>query len=153
MREIKFRAWDSEKNEMYKPIHEGYKGSLFELLVDFSGELIAHTMQGMEHESLWKDRFKLMQFTGLKDKNGKEIYEGDIVMWGHLEGYSKENIARIAEVKYNPDIQFHAYNIKARYEKCGYVIFNFGSFAYTDTHKYLEVIGDIYENPELIDKI
>jgi hypothetical protein len=46
----------------------------------------------------------------------------------------------IAEVKFEPDIQFHS--------QVG--VFPFGSFGYKETNKYLEVIGNIYENPELL---
>jgi uncharacterized phage protein (TIGR01671 family) len=58
MREIKFRVWRVDKNIMYPP-STIWKMNLFGCV--FSDELI------------------LMQYTGLKDKNGKEIYEGDVV--------------------------------------------------------------------------
>lgn len=79
----------------------------------------------------------LMQYTGLKDKNGKEIYEGDIV---------KLIADSCRGDKFKPFI-------------AGYVSFRSGSFYITDNavsrfrwEDYIvEVIGNIYENPELLD--
>ncbi len=82
------------------------------------------------------------QFTGLTDKNGKEIYEGDIVEWG-MDG--EEITIRRAVVNIDPDIQFQRFN------DVDYA-FQFGSFAYQDTENHLVVIGNIYENPELLNK-
>ncbi len=56
MREIKFRAWDAVANQMKNNIQDCMDWLLYE-----------------------PKRFKLMQYTGIKDKNGKEIYEGDVV--------------------------------------------------------------------------
>ena len=86
------------------------------------------------------DEVELMQSTGLKDKNGVEIFEGDVVQWGDTPG-GEETPIRIAVVKINPDIQFDS-NVG---------IFTYGQFAYKNTEKFLTVLGNIYENPELLE--
>ena len=117
MREIKFRAWDGLK--MYQS-HS----------IDEDGAMCAYGDFVNEVESPERKSTQ-MQYTGLKDKNGKEIYEGDIV---RLSGW-------------NPEV-------------CE-VVFDRGGFCFRfkpdDTYypdgKYLEdgeVIGNIYENPKLV---
>lgn len=83
---------------------------------------------------------EFMQSTGLKDKNGVEIFEGDIVQWGDTPDWEEKPI-RVAVVKINPDIQFDS-NVG---------IFNYGQFAYKNTEKFLTILGNIYENPELLE--
>ena len=94
------------------------------------------------------------QFTGLHDKNGKEIYEGDIVNWGMHHSNSEERFHRYAIVEFNPDIQFKIiFYINSqngvKKETDGH-IFRFGQFAYKETEKHLQVLGNIYENSELL---
>ncbi|MCP4394518.1 MAG: hypothetical protein GY804_09675 [Alphaproteobacteria bacterium] len=78
MREIKFRAWDNEKKEMTPPFYLGSELSM--MLIDC----------------------EVMQYTGSKDKNGKEIYESDKVK--HIENRGSElypdEITIIEEVRY-----------------------------------------------------
>lgn len=131
-RTIKFRAWDIEKKDWYKPVHEAYKQNLFELFIRFSGELSAHTMRGLEHESMFANKFELTQFIGLLDKKGNEIYEGDIV----------ETYAVWEDGKY----EYHP------------VEFEFGAFTIDHTSAIdggmwwddCEIVGNIYQNQELL---
>jgi len=105
MREIKFRAWDKDIKKMLEV--NFYQYIFFQYL----------------HYTYPQDN-TLMQFTGLFDKEGKEIYEGDIVIEGYKGKYGTY------EVKWN---------VKG---------FNLGS---EDGDEY-EVIGNIYENPELLER-
>lgn len=80
MREIKFRAWDEEKKEMFYD----------EFFVDSDGSPYWHSTQSDAN-------VELMQYTGLKDKNGEEIYEFDYlgdycVFWGSGK-YILQNIS------------------------------------------------------------
>ena len=71
MRQIKFRAWDGENKKMFNPSSISWKDSQM-WCCDTKGE------NKLEYE-ITKPSSKLMQYTGLKDKNGVEIYEGDRV--------------------------------------------------------------------------
>jgi uncharacterized phage protein (TIGR01671 family) len=137
MRELKFRAWDKkEKNwcPAFVINNIGDAHSSYGIIDSISGNI-----------SYWKENVILMQYTGLKDKNKKEIYESDIVKWSD-GNYVHPSNPRIAEVKFDPELCFFAVNCDSgRGHK-----FGFSNFIYTDTKKHLEIIGNIYENPELL---
>lgn len=112
--QFNFRAWDSKRREM----------------VYFDLELC-----NAESTSWYDEQIKgspLMQYTGLKDGNGKEIYEDDVVR------FSRGGIIMLGKVKRFKDGRYFVYKDENNYLEL--------------LDNYIEIIGDIYENPELLDK-
>ena len=119
MRELKFRAWDGE--DMYIPeIQENEQG---------------------ENINDWFASFRnvtLMQYTGLKDKNGKEIYEGDVVTWVER---GMKNCKAVGQVSWDKD----GWNVQDFYNGSQ----DEPGRAFSENAE-VEIIGNIWENPELI---
>ena len=142
MREIKFRAWDKSKKEWIE---------------DFSFVGGDWWIDEYKNDSLENKRpfenSELMQYTGFKDKNGKEIYEGDIVIGGMNysgEQFYKGYIHWFADgAEYWASADFSEFGGKwnDRFTKLVEGIDEDDDSTETDT---LEIIGNIYENPELI---
>ncbi len=93
---------------------------------------------------------KPMQCTGLMDKSGKEICQGDIVRW---DDCSNGRHWRVAVVNYGKGntLSFDCFDCPAIANSSAHGhSFGFGNFIYTDTENHLEIIGNIYENTELL---
>ena len=126
MRDIKFRIWDTENNEMLKVQELDFEPTFY------GGRIAIRPDQYNDYFDT--EDMILMQYTGLKDKNGKEIYEGDIVRVEKID---------FAYIYYDEDRM--AWGIKPINE------FYFDSPLLSENADLeLEVIGNIYENPELL---
>ncbi len=127
MRNIKFRAWDIKEKKWIKlwTFHFHYDGGL-NFITD-------STAMNNIYNNRNEDRYILIQYTGLKDKNGKEIYEGDIV----------KMLSRTFTQVYFSDGGF-CVNVG------GQLVGLHPDFL--GRYRTVEVIGNIYEHPELLDK-
>lgn len=124
MREIKFRAWDENKKKMVPD-----KELQIMTMPDFRSVPLNQSLEmlGVVH--------KLMQFTGLLDKNGKEIYEGDII-----------RIPKQADYKAIWEVDF----IRGAFVLTDGIGFR---YFYPDSDQFpkeYEVIGNCFENPDLL---
>ena len=128
MKEIKFRVWNTETNKMITNVKEMGVFAL-KSIYTIDEFLVIPT----------NEKYPLMQYTGLKDKNEVEIYEGDICRcWGGSEfnGYYEYN--KIYEVKWQGS------GFEMMIDDCGY------GWNYSSGFEYIEIIGNIYENKELL---
>lgn len=120
-REIKFRAWDKKKKKMLFGFENNEVNTL---LLDFEGSFWTIDFGCPDGGTGVTDDLELMQFTGLHDKNGKEIYEGDVV-----KGKNYENFEELAVVSWDY-VQWYPLAGSRAFREC-------------------EVIGNVFENPEL----
>ena len=118
MREIKFRAWDPISKKMIIPKEFIQLDKLYIGYFDESG-----------YPKISED-FILMQYTGVNDKNKKEIYEGDVIVQKHGE---IKGVVRFRDGVFGVDTGKAFYPFPA--------------------YKDIEIIGNIHENPELLKEV
>lgn len=140
MREIKYRAWDKKLKGMF-PVEELHfeDGKICGVICRVMGSLI-DCIDSCENNPI------LVQFTGLKDKNGQEIYEGDIVDAGDWwkDNY-QANVSSIAKVVFENGA-FIIESIDNDDEG------NYQEPAFEIDRSHLKIIGNIYGNTELLEK-
>lgn len=133
-REIKFRAW----------IKKGCESKMGEVTSinldeDFINYIVCNEQNEIEIIGLaYLDEYILLQYTGIKDINGKEIYEGDIVKISISEGYRE----------YYGQVEYTA-KIERRISEFSLPPLNISLS--DESIAEIEVIGNIYENPELLE--
>ena len=126
MREIKFRVWDKKEKSIDRVKYLNFK---------------EHTINGL----CMDDEGILMQYTGLTDKNSKEIYEGDILVSKHFEKYIDEWIRRICYVSFENGC-FLATETECKFGVSTLEdIISDGDGTWT-----VKIIGNIFETPELL---
>ncbi len=134
---FRFRAWDTIRKQMVTENDIIGEGCNFIPTIAFTGEFWAFDLESSCNGGDPEGIYKVMQCTGLKDKNGKLIYEGDILK--QTEEYSVFKKGELEEVSYEGDsggfYPFAGLNCSDCYES-----------------NKMEVIGNIHENPELLTK-
>ena len=138
MREIKFRVFIDYKI-FYQDKYDEYGDNLTS--IDICKKTI--TITGFHnYENVYRfedEKVKLMQYTGVKDKNGKEIYEGDIVKIIKLEGYGEycEQVEYTGRIEcYISEFRIQPLNLRLSDEST----------------VEIEIIGNIYENKNLLEE-
>ncbi|BAX67884.1 hypothetical protein LASAK_00476 [Latilactobacillus sakei] len=116
---IKFRAWDKVN---------GCWASIDSIVLCDDGSIAYLLPEEDDMPPYLEEEVEIMQYTGLKDNNGREVYEGDVV---------KNEYGKVMDIQYDP-----------RSAAFGVGDYYFGTIG---SGKILEVIGNIYENPELLE--
>ena len=134
-REIKFRIWDIENKEMLKVQELDFEPTFY------GGRIAIRPDQYNDYFDT--EDMILMQYTGLHDKNGKELYEGDIVKITNKNSKVISMKPIIADIEWSEEYLTYTLittSVKDAFESLK---------DYLDEYD-IEVIGNIYDNPELL---
>jgi uncharacterized phage protein (TIGR01671 family) len=137
MRPIKFRAWDNREKE--------YMGGGDKLDLYYSAHMGALMLDNDTYDFDTSVLFE--QFTGLLDKNGKEIYEGDIVL--EVVDSGPEEIKRYDEFRGVVVYERNGFGIQTEGMRDGET--EVPLWGMDDGWVEIEVLGNIHENPELLE--
>ena len=134
MRGIKFRAWDKTK-KMFLPFNVF---AAYTALPDCLITMVEDWENYRVGEFGYTNYFELMQFTGLKDKNGKEIYAGDVIKHKFKRAWQTDE---------------HTSTVVWEQDWCCYYGYDGRAYHRLRDDVIYEVIGNIHENPELLKQI
>lgn len=142
-REIKYQAWHTHEKKMYTvlALHVGEDGG-----VEVFDKWVTDVTSGekdMAVKYFGVDEIELREFTGLKDKHGKEIYEGDIVR-ATLSDDNGQRVKEVTEEVHYEEGLLCPFYMRANYEEDWWKDSLIGGF---------EVIGNSYEHPHLVERI
>ena len=134
---FRFRVWNIKEKEMIYNAEIAYDGMNYNTKWQLGKNQNDGWVDCFGYYLDYPDEYEVMQCTGLKDKNGKLIYEGDIVK----EHYYNTKETTIKKVFFDKNVIGFAYTDGIEYNQ----------LSITDEHR-LQVIGNIYQNKELLNE-
>lgn len=140
MREIKFRAWDPAGKKLYQHASISSDGKVDFCWNGTNQRLGLESYPGRTSDGVRYDEMIALQFTGLLDRNGKEIYEGDVV-----RGFDENEFGSVKDTPVHAKVIWWENSAGFQLEAIGP-----SEILHSDMAVNVEVIGDIYSNPELL---